>query len=127
MLAELQRADPDTTLPAWTIDGGMRARANGDAAVTEAPHRVRPRRAKGWRLPENTVVGAWPGPEGNPDIVGRQGIAQECVGRYRLLLAGFVMLGERAEFLARHAARNHALAHLAKLRRRSPRRRRLQR
>lgn len=84
--------------------------------MSEAPHRVRLRRAKGWRLPENTVVVARPGPWGNPYIVGQHGTAQECVDRYRLLLAGFIMLGQREEVLARHATRDYALAHLADLR-----------
>ena len=38
--------------------------------MTEAPHRIRLSRAKGWRMPENTVKVTRPGPYGNPFVVG---------------------------------------------------------
>ncbi|WP_341209834.1 DUF4326 domain-containing protein [uncultured Sphingomonas sp.] len=47
------------------------------------PHRVQLSRKKGWRMPENTVSVARPGPYGNQFVVGRDGTAQECVDQYR--------------------------------------------
>jgi hypothetical protein len=54
--------------------------------------RVRLSRAKGWRMPPNTVkvdrATCW----GNPFVVGRHGTAAECVDLYRKLASGLICL-----------------------------------
>lgn len=52
------------------------------AAPAGSPMRVRLSRAKGWRLPPNTVVVSRPSRWGNPYKVGRDGGAEECVRKY---------------------------------------------
>lgn len=47
------------------------------------PERVRLSRAKGWKMPANTVSVARPTQWGNPYKVGRDGTAAECVNKYR--------------------------------------------
>lgn len=49
------------------------------------PERVQLSRAKGWRMPENTVRVARPGPWGNPYMVGTPGVpdAATAVRKYR--------------------------------------------
>ena len=53
------------------------------------PERIQLRRAKGWRMPANTVkvdrTTSW----GNPFIVGEQGTAIECVYWFVVMLGGF--------------------------------------
>jgi hypothetical protein len=46
------------------------------------PVRIQRRRAKGWRLPDNTVVVDRSTPWGNPFVVGRDGNAARCVELY---------------------------------------------
>ena len=50
------------------------------------PRRVQLSRAKGWRMPENTVKVSRPGKFGNPFVVGEHGSADECVRLYRAWL-----------------------------------------
>lgn len=54
--------------------------------------RVRLSRAKGWKMPPNTVkvdrATCW----GNPFVVGKHGTAAECVELYRKLAAGLICL-----------------------------------
>lgn len=59
------------------------------------PIRVRLSRAKGWRLPPNTVVVARPTKWGNPWRVGEDYIptAQEAVRRFRAAVLGFMSNG----------------------------------
>ncbi|RWC23139.1 MAG: DUF4326 domain-containing protein [Mesorhizobium sp.] len=57
------------------------------------PQRIQLSRAKGWRMPENTVTVARPGPWGNPFIVGKHGDAAYCVDLYTALLAGLMRVG----------------------------------
>lgn len=59
-----------------------------------SPRRIRLSRAKGWRLPPNTVVVTRPGPWGNPFVVGTHGTAQQCVDLHRYLLRGWVCLSK---------------------------------
>lgn len=65
------------------------------AAQTEkaAPHRVQLSRAKGWRMPANTVSVARPGRWGNPFRIGDFGIptAREAVVRFREWMDGRVV------------------------------------
>ncbi|KAF0156267.1 MAG: hypothetical protein FD189_1072 [Elusimicrobia bacterium] len=53
--------------------------------------RIRLSRAKGWKLPPNTVNVARPGPFGSPFKVGGYGTAKECVRAHMLLLEGGIV------------------------------------
>jgi len=61
------------------------------------PERVQLSRARGWRMPDNTVKVVRTTKWGNPFKVGEDGTAAECVDLYRALLAGFTCLTCRAE------------------------------
>ena len=54
--------------------------------------RIQLSRAKGWKMPPNTVKVARPGPWGNPFKVGVDGTRERCVELYRDLMAGNVCL-----------------------------------
>lgn len=82
----------------------------------EPPRRIRLSRARGWRLPPDTVVVARPTPWGNPYVVGRNGTAADCVRLYRHLLCGYVALSPRVDFDACVAAIRHARGHIEELR-----------
>jgi hypothetical protein len=59
------------------------------------PQRIRLRRAKGWRMPENTVNVARPGKLGNPYIVGQDGTREQCAALYLSLMRGLIGLSDR--------------------------------
>ncbi len=48
------------------------------------PRRIQLSRAKGWRMPPNTVSVAWPSRWGNPYRIGPSGDALDCVEQFRL-------------------------------------------
>lgn len=54
------------------------------------PQRIRRSRAKGARLPENTVCVDRSTKWGNPFVVGKHGTREECVNLYRGLLSGYI-------------------------------------
>jgi hypothetical protein len=56
------------------------------------PVRIRRRRAKGWRLPDNTVCVDRSTKWGNPFVVGKHGTRAECVELYAHLLRGDICL-----------------------------------
>ena len=58
-----------------------------------APVRVQLRRAKGWSIPDNTVVVSRTSKWGNPFIVGTTGTQAECVNLYTLMLGGYFAVG----------------------------------
>jgi hypothetical protein len=79
------------------------------------PQRIQLRRARGWRMPENTVKVDRTTPWGNPFVVGRHGNAAYCVQLLEYLLAGLVCVStdnvdEQRTYLA------HAIAHRHELR-----------
>lgn len=59
-----------------------------------APHRVQLSRAKGWRMPPNTVKVDRTTKWGNPFIVGKHGTAAECVDLFEKLAYGFVCISK---------------------------------
>ncbi|PWG61727.1 DUF4326 domain-containing protein [Sediminicurvatus halobius] len=79
------------------------------------PKRIQLRRARGWRMPENTVKVDRSTPWGNPFITGKHGTRAECVELYRGLMAGFICL---TTFNAdkQKAAREHVIHHIDELR-----------
>ena len=54
------------------------------------PERIQLKRAKGWRMPPNTVKVDRTTKWGNPFIVGKHGTAAECVRMYALLASGLL-------------------------------------
>lgn len=56
------------------------------------PCRVRLSRAKGWRMPPNTVKVDRTTKWGNPFIVGKHGDRAYCVKLYALLMGGYLCL-----------------------------------
>lgn len=81
------------------------------------PRRVRLSRAKGYRLPPNTVNVARPGKWGNPFIVGKHGTRARCVELFRWLAAGYLCLSLDAECVAaQERFYEHAKKHLHELR-----------
>lgn len=79
------------------------------------PHRIQLRRAKGWRMPENTVKVDRTTRWGNPFIVGKHGTRAECVRLYALLLTGKVALirdphpNQQAAYLERYLCHRETL------------------
>ena len=63
-------------------------------AMTDRPTRIQLSRAKGWRMPPNTVNCArGPGRTfGNPFRVGTHGTAEACVARFRDLMTGLIRM-----------------------------------
>lgn len=57
-----------------------------------APQRMRLSRAKGWKMPENTVKVDRTTPWGNPFVVGKHGTAAECVYLYTRLAEGLLCM-----------------------------------
>lgn len=80
------------------------------------PDRIRLSRRKGWRLPENAMSVARPGPFGNPFVVGRDGTSAECVTLYRHMLAGYFALTSGPTIEAQRQARQTVLDRLPELR-----------
>lgn len=76
--------------------------------------RVQRRRAKGWKMPANTIYVGRPGPWGNPFIVGEHGTAAVCVDLYRALLAGYVCISA-GNVPAQEKAHAHVKEHLQAL------------
>ena len=86
------------------------------ALPRDAPQRIRLRRAKGWRLPDNTVVVSRPTPWGNPFKVGVDGDAARSVELYTTMLAGYFCISCKTEFDAQKAAVAYARRNIKKLR-----------
>lgn len=84
--------------------------------MADRPIRVQLKRAKGWRMPPNTVSVARPGPWGNPFIVGRDGTRARCVELYRYLLAGLVCMTKRPSPDEQRTALKYAIKNIAELR-----------
>ena len=84
--------------------------------MAEAPRRIQLSRAKGWRMPENTVrvdrATAW----GNPFKVGRDGDARRCVELFECMLQGLLPVTSSPTLEEQRTYRDRALAHLPDLR-----------
>ena len=80
------------------------------------PKRVQLHRARGWRLPENTVKVDRSTRWGNPFIVGEDGTRADCVERYKCLLSGLTCLSGKAPIERQRAVRVYALDQLDQLR-----------
>ena len=56
------------------------------------PERIQLRRAKGWKMPDNTAKVDRSTLFGNPFIVGKHGTAAECVDLFEKLMGGLICL-----------------------------------
>lgn len=77
--------------------------------------RIQLSRAKGWRMPENTVKVDRTTPWGNPFVVGKDGNAARCVELFRFLLGGYVCMS-KGDPAAQQAYYEHARDHRDELR-----------
>lgn len=84
--------------------------------MADRPQRIQRRRAKGWRMPEGVVYVGRGSPWGSPFIVGRDGTAAECVRLYRVVLAGYLSLTEKATADEQMALARHVVANIHDLR-----------
>lgn len=55
-------------------------------ACSARPLRIQRKRAKGWRMPENTVYVGRGSKWGNPFVVGEHGTAEECVKKFAMYI-----------------------------------------
>jgi hypothetical protein len=79
------------------------------------PVRIQLSRAKGWRMPENTVKVDRTTPWGNPFVVGKAGTADRCVQLFRYLLGGYLCMTS-GDVKAQAAYLEHVKEHRAELR-----------
>lgn len=84
--------------------------------MAEAPIRIKLSRAKGWRMPPNTVKVDRSTRWGNPFLVGRDGTRTECVALLRHLMGGLVCLTCEASIQEQEAALRHTRANISALR-----------
>lgn len=81
------------------------------------PHRIQLSRKKGWRMPPNTVKVDRTTKWGNPFIVGKHGTTEECVRRFKFLLAGYLCISSGFECAdAQERLLAHAKRHIKSLR-----------
>lgn len=80
------------------------------------PERIQLRRAKGWRMPDNTVKVDRTTKWGNPFIVGKDGTQAQCVYWFQLMLGGAIHMSSVAGWRALEQYRAMALSDVAELR-----------
>lgn len=78
--------------------------------------RIRLSRAKGFRLPPNTINVARPGRWGNPFIVGQHGTREQCVAMFIQLTRGFIDLAHPIGVEAQQAFYRRVQRSIAELR-----------
>lgn len=88
----------------WLEGAGNRIRVQ-----LMTPQRIQLRRAKGWKMPPNTIKVDRSTRWGNPFLVGTQGPAIKCVYLYALMVGGFHCLSTGAECGKRQDAASAAL------------------
>ena len=79
------------------------------------PERIQLRRAKGWRMPPDTVKVDRTTQWGNPFIVGKHGTQAECVRLFELAIHGYVAMGT-GNFDEQCAVRDHVVTNRDQLR-----------
>ncbi|WP_162339385.1 DUF4326 domain-containing protein [Pseudoxanthomonas japonensis] len=77
--------------------------------------RIQLRRAKGWRMPADTVKVDRTTKGGNPFIVGKHGTQAECVRLFELTVGGYIALGTD-NFDEQVAVRDYVVANREQLR-----------
>jgi len=84
--------------------------------VVAKPIRVQRRRAKGWKMPPNTVCVDRSTKWGNPFMVGRHGTREDCVRLFAHMLNGYICLSEGPGIEAQNAYRDMVIRDFADLR-----------
>lgn len=79
------------------------------------PIRVQRKRAKGYKLPENTLCVDRTSRWGNPFVVGEDGTREECVRMFELLCSGYTCVSGKATIEKQHEFIKHAKEHLHEL------------
>lgn len=74
------------------------------------PIRVQRRRAKGWRLPPNTVCVDRSTKWGNPFIVGRDGTREDCTRLFAAMLNGYICVSRSPSIKEQREYRRMAVA-----------------
>lgn len=85
-------------------------------AAAPAPRRIQLSRAKGWRMPENTVRVDRATVFGNPFKVGRDGDAKRCVELFTCMMGGMLPVVEAPAIEELRQYREQALSLLVNLR-----------
>lgn len=80
------------------------------------PLRIQRRRAKGWRLPPNTVCVDRSTKWGNPFVVGRDGTRKRCVELFEALCHGLICYSKPANPKAQRAYLERAVKNIGELR-----------
>ncbi len=78
--------------------------------------RIQLSRAKGWRMPVNTLKVDRSTPWGNPFTVGRDGTQLQCVELYAFLMNGLLCLTSGVPEPVQRVCRDHVAAHAGELR-----------
>jgi len=94
----------------------LAAAKQGVAVLTDAPQRIQLRRAKGWRMPPNTVKVDRTTKWGNPFVTGRDGTQAECVDLYCKMLKGLICISGGPSYDEQITARHYALDNVESLR-----------
>lgn len=89
---------------------------HGDRRHEAPPKRIQLRRAKGWRMPENTVKVDRSTKWGNPFIAGEDGTRAECVDLYRHLLGGLICLTCKASVEAQRGSLDYVRRNIGQVR-----------
>lgn len=79
------------------------------------PERVQLRRAKGWRMPPDTVKVDRTTKWGNPFVVGKDGTAAECVDLYCKMLRGYLAIALSPSIDDLKERRDYVLANIGTL------------
>lgn len=79
------------------------------------PQRVQLSRAKGWRMPPDTIKVDRTTEWGNPFVVGKHGTQAECVDLFTKMLCGYLCISHGPSLDAQRACLKHAVAHMGDL------------
>ena len=80
------------------------------------PKRIQRRRAKGWRMPANTVNVTRPGKWGNPFVVGKFGTTEECIDAFVNLMNGMICASDSVTIEAQKKTYETIRDHIEELR-----------
>lgn len=81
-----------------------------------SPKRIQRRRAKGWRMPENTVCVDRSTPWGNPFVIDGSTTREEAVFAHKALLHGYLCVTQRPTLAQQEAYVAYVKQNLSRLR-----------
>lgn len=79
------------------------------------PIRIQRKRAKGYKMPPNTVSVTRPGKWGNPFVVGEFGTREECLNAFTYLMQGNICLTSKSTIDKQKKYYNHVKENLKEL------------